>query len=154
MDLILWRHAEADDAPEGDDLDRALTPRGLKQAERMARWLNQRLPHRVRVLASPAVRAQQTAEVLERKFRTVDALAPGAGPEALLAAARWPDSAEPVLVVGHQPTLGQTVAWLLGGVGDTNWSIRKGGVWWLRRRPERDGQAQTLLLAAISPEML
>ena len=153
MDLILWRHAEAED-DASDDLQRPLTPRGLKQADRMAKWLNQRLPHRVRVLASPAVRTQQTALALERKFRTVDALAPGGSAEALLAAARWPDSSEPVLVVGHQPTLGQAVAWLLGGVDDASWSIRKGGVWWLRRRPERDGQAQTLLLAALSPEML
>jgi phosphohistidine phosphatase len=154
MDLILWRHAEAhDEAPEGD-LARALTPRGHKQAERMAHWLNQRLPHRLRVLASPAVRAQQTAAALERKFRTVDALGPDSDVQALLQAARWPDGSEPVLVVGHQPTLGHAVAWLLGGVGDASWSIRKGGVWWLRRRPERDGSAQTLLMAAISPELL
>ncbi|MEO7547467.1 MAG: histidine phosphatase family protein, partial [Ramlibacter sp.] len=40
MDLILWRHAEAEDAPEGgDDLDRALTSRGEKQAARVAAWL-------------------------------------------------------------------------------------------------------------------
>ena len=41
MDLILWRHAEAE---EGDnDLARELTPKGEKQAARVAEWLLQRL---------------------------------------------------------------------------------------------------------------
>ena len=41
MDLILWRHAEAFDLAEGGtDLERMLTPRGEKQAARMAAWLD------------------------------------------------------------------------------------------------------------------
>ena len=44
MDLILWRHAEAFDLAEGQtDLERALTPRGEKQAARMAAWLDRQL---------------------------------------------------------------------------------------------------------------
>ena len=44
MDLILWRHAEAFEMREvQDDLDRALTPKGERQALRMAAWLNQQL---------------------------------------------------------------------------------------------------------------
>ncbi|HCL86559.1 MAG TPA: histidine phosphatase family protein, partial [Comamonadaceae bacterium] len=44
MDLILWRHAEAIEARDGeDDLQRALTPRGEKQAARMAAWLDRQL---------------------------------------------------------------------------------------------------------------
>ena len=40
MDLIVWRHAEAHEAEPGeDDMQRALTPRGRKQAERMAACL-------------------------------------------------------------------------------------------------------------------
>ena len=42
MDLILWRHAEAFEMREvQDDLDRSLTPKGERQAQRMAAWLNQ-----------------------------------------------------------------------------------------------------------------
>lgn len=153
MDLILWRHAEADEAGEGvDDLERALTPKGERQAERMAGWLLRQLASTTRVLVSPAVRAQQTAQTLERKFKTVDALAPGASVEALLHAARWPDAREPVLVVGHQPTLGMTVAYLLSGA-TTPWALRKGAVVWLRGR-EREGQMQVVLHAALAPDMV
>ena len=63
MDLILWRHAEAEIAAPGqDDLQRALTPKGERQARRMAAWLNQRLAATTRVLVSPALRCRQTAE--------------------------------------------------------------------------------------------
>jgi phosphohistidine phosphatase len=155
MDLILWRHAEAFELQEhseiGNDLERALTPRGERQAHRVAAWLGRQLPHGARVLASPARRAQQTAAALERKFKTVEALAPGQGVDALLAAARWPQAREAVLVVGHQPVLGMTAARLLCGE-DQPWSVRKAGVWWLRAR-EREGALQVVLHAVMSPEM-
>lgn len=104
MDLVLWRHCEAE--PGEPDLGRRLTPKGQKQAERLAAWLDARLPDTARILVSPAERAQQTAVALQRKFRTIPELAPGANVAAVLAAANWPESREPVLIVGHQPTLG------------------------------------------------
>jgi phosphohistidine phosphatase len=153
MDLILWRHAEALEPGEGEnDLDRALTSKGERQAARMAQWLNHHLPATTRILASPARRCQQTAHALERRFKTVDALAPDAGVDALLAGARWPDSREPVLVIGHQPTLGLTAAWLLAGSVQP-WSIKKAGVWWLRSRV-REGELQVLLHATIATDLL
>ena len=154
MDLILWRHAEAFDAREGqDDLDRPLTPKGERQAVRVAAWLNRQLPAGTRVLVSPARRAQQTAAPLERKFKTLPALAPDATVDALLQAARWPDGREPVLVVGHQPTLGLTAAYLLSGQAQA-WSVRKGAAWWLRGR-EREGEPPVVVLyASIAPELV
>ena len=153
MDLILWRHAEAHIAREGqDDAERALTPKGERQAQRMAEWLNQRMAASTRVLVSPAVRAQETARALRRSFRTVDALGHDAGVDELLAAVRWPESNEPVLVVGHQPTLGFTAARLLADI-DKYWAMKKGAVWWLRRR-ERDGGAQVVLQAVQGPDLL
>ncbi len=153
MDLILWRHAEAHEAkPDQDDLTRALTGKGERQAERMASWLNRLLPASTRVLASPARRTQQTAAALERKFRTVDGLAPDQGVEALLHAVRWPDAREPVLVIGHQPTLGLAAGWLLTQQ-PTPWVLRKGAVLWLRGR-EREGTQQVVLHAAMSPDLL
>jgi phosphohistidine phosphatase len=153
MDLILWRHAEAAEAREGqDDLDRALTPKGERQAQRMAEWLNQRLAHSTRVLVSPARRCQQTAKALGRSFKTVEAIAPGADGEALLKAARWPDAHEPVLLVGHQPTLGLVAAWVLTGTPQA-WAIKKGAVWWLRGR-DREGDAQVVLQSVLSPDHL
>ena len=153
MDLILWRHAEAvleEDAEE--DLERALTARGERQAERMAEWLNRRIAHSTRVLASPARRCQQTASALGRKFKTAAALAPGASAEDIVAAARWPEAAEAVLVVGHQPTLGMAAALILTGTA-APWPVKKGAVWWLRQR-SRDGGDQVLLQAMQSPDCL
>jgi len=151
MNLILWRHAEAIDAEDGGvDLDRALTARGERQAARMAHWLNQHLPATTRVLVSPARRTQQTAQALERKFKTVAALGPGASASALLEAARWPDAREPVLVVGHQPVLGEVASYLMAGTVQP-WSVKKGAVWWLRRR-NRDGDDRTVLVAVRGPE--
>jgi phosphohistidine phosphatase len=151
MDLILWRHAEAvEHASSLDDLERPLTSRGERQAARMAAWLNQHLPATTRVLVSPARRTQQTALALERKFRCVPAIAPDAPVAALLEAARWPDAKEPVLVIGHQPTLGMVAAHLLCGA-EQPWSVKKGAVWWLRSR-ERDGDGQVVLVTVRGPE--
>jgi phosphohistidine phosphatase len=151
MDLILWRHAEAVEALDGaTDLERPLTSRGEKQAARMAAWLNQQLPATTRVLASPARRTQQTAQSLERKFRTVTALAPAASVQAVLEAVRWPNAKEAVLVVGHQPTLGMIASQLLTGTAQAL-AVKKGAIWWLRSR-EREGEGQVVLVAALAPE--
>ena len=153
MDLILWRHAEAHVAREGQtDLERALTAKGERQAQRMAEWLNQRMAHSTRILVSPALRTQQTAKALDRHFKTVPAIAPEASVTVLLSAARWPDASEPVLVIVHQPTLGQVAALLLGEVAQS-WVIKKGAVWWLRSR-EREGGNQVVLQAVQSPDCL
>ncbi|HUG24255.1 phosphohistidine phosphatase SixA [Piscinibacter sp.] len=153
MDLILWRHAEAHVQREGqDDLQRALTAKGERQAQRMAEWLNQRIAHSTRILASPAVRCQQTAKALGKGFKTVEALAPDTPVEAVLKATRWPDATEPVLVVGHQPALGMVAALLLTGEPQA-WAIKKGAVWWLRTR-DREGQPQVVLQAVQAPDCL
>lgn len=153
MDLILWRHAEAQEAADSSgDMARPLTRRGEKQAARMADWLDRQLPDGARVLASPALRTEQTVRALQRKYRLHDELRPGASPEQLLALAGWPHGKAPVLIVGHQPTLGETVARLLG-LPERECAVRKGAVWWLRSR-ERDGQLQTVVLTVQSPDLL
>ncbi|NML45481.1 histidine phosphatase family protein [Ramlibacter sp. G-1-2-2] len=151
MDLILWRHAEAEDEHEGVvDMDRALTSRGEKQAARVAAWLDRNLPEGTRILCSPALRCEQTVLPLARKYKLRGELAPGATPAAVLAAAQWPDAKHPVLVVGHQPVLGETLAQLLRIEGGSL-PVRKCGVWWLRAR-ERDGDGQTVVWAVQSPD--
>lgn len=156
MDLILWRHAEAGEAAGprdgAADLLRPLTHKGERQAQRVAAWLNQQLPASTRVLCSPARRAQQTAAALERKVKTQDELGPDAQVAALLHAARWPDGREPVLVVGHQPTLGLAAAYLLAGQPQP-WTVRKGAAWWLRVR-QREGLLQVVLHAVVAPELV
>jgi phosphohistidine phosphatase len=153
MDLILWRHAEAHEAEEGaSDLERTLTPRGEKQAARMAAWLDRQLPEGVRVLCSPAARTVQTVQALNRKYKLRAELAPDGSADDLLAVVGWPKTRLPVLVVGHQPTLGQTLAQLLG-LRASECPVRKGAVWWLRSR-ERDGVLQTVVVTVQTPEIL
>ncbi len=165
MDLILWRHAEAEDGL--DDLQRALTSKGQRQAVQMAQWIKKHLPATapatLRILASPAVRTQQTAQALGWSFETVGALRPGAMPEALFKAAteRIPlQVTGQVLIVGHQPTLGALAAQLLTGQAG-NLSVRKGGVLWLRLGAQQNPTPGTAthfssacLLAAMTPGML
>jgi phosphohistidine phosphatase len=127
-----------------------LTAKGERQAARMARWLNQHLPEGTRVLVSPTLRTVQTAQGLDRRKRVLEALGPDQSVEALLHAARWPDAKEPVVVVGHQPTLGLTAAYLLAGVMQP-WPVRKGALWWIKRR-EREAQVEILLHASLSSE--
>ena len=77
MDLVLWRHAEAIDLDlVGDDMLRTLSPKGEKQALRMGAWLDRQLPAGTKVFSSPALRADQTARALDRKYKTSAALAP------------------------------------------------------------------------------
>jgi len=150
MDLILWRHAEAQDGKP--DLHRELTAKGRKQAQRVAEWLQQRLPDGYALIASPAARAQQTAEALGRKFRTEPAIAPGASVAKLLHAAQWPDYKGLVILVGHQPDFGYAAAHLVAG-SRQSWSLKKGGLWWLSNRT-RDEEDQVVVRAVVSPDLL
>jgi len=158
MDLILWRHAEAEVAePGGDDLSRPLTKKGERQASRMAAWLDRHLPEGTRVLVSPSERTQQTVAPLGRKFKLRDELVPDTTVADVLTLLKWhpetgPQSKGPVLLVGHQPYLGQLIARLLG-MDEQICSVRKGGVWWLRTRM-RDGQLQTVLLTVAVPDFI
>lgn len=148
MDLILWRHADAEDG--NDDMARALTPKGLKQAARMAEWLERRLPKNARVLVSPARRAQQTAEPLSRGRETSQEIAPGAQPAAILRAAGWPSAGGTVVIVGHQPTLGATAALAVAGK-PAEWRMKKGGVWWISVKA---GESSPAVVAVMTPDLL
>ncbi|WP_245574965.1 SixA phosphatase family protein [Chitinilyticum litopenaei] len=156
MDLILWRHAEAEDAAV-TDLARALTPKGKKQAARMAKWLKTQLAGReadISVLASQARRSQETAAALPWPVRIDERLNPDFSSAArILEVSGWPQAAGKVVIIaGHQPMLGRAASLLLCGV-EQETSVKKAGVWWLQRR-ERDGKIDFLLRAMITPELL
>ena len=153
MDLIVWRHAEAFDPTQGQaDALRELTPKGEKQAKRMAAWLDRQLPNGVRVLVSPALRSVQTAQALDRKHVLRRELSHDSGLEDVLQVTGWPDAKMPVLVVGHQPTLGRLIAHLLG-LPEQECAVRKGAVWWLRSR-WREGALQTVIVTVQNPDLL
>ena len=150
MELILWRHAEAEDGIH--DTERKLTAKGVKQASRMAKWLRARMANGAVILVSPAKRAQQTARALSPEFKTVKEIGLAASAEDVLLATGWPGADRTVVVVGHQPTLGESAALLLTGKQE-QWNVKKGAVIWIARRADV-AHARTQLRAAISPDLL
>jgi len=150
MDLILWRHAEAEDGIP--DAARQLTAKGQKQAQQMAAWLSTHLPQNTRILVSPATRTQETAAALGQEFETVKEVGLSANANSLLTKAGWPHAEGAVLVVSHQPTLGEVAAFLLTGE-ERAWSVKKGAVWWFVNRT-RQGEGQSVLRCVLAPEML
>lgn len=158
MELILWRHADAGDsvADPLEDLERRLSDRGRRQALRVARWLESRLPERCMVYSSPAPRALETAETLGLKLRIDERLAPGASGETVLQVAGWPgmdggDSRNRhVLIIGHQPSLGEAFSLALSGLAG-HWTVRKGSLVWL---VSREAGASVYLRAAIGPDLV
>lgn len=146
MDLILWRHAEAEERRPGlPDARRRLTPKGEKQARRMAKWLRKRLPKDTRILVSPTERTQMTAHALGLPFEIEERIGPDADADDVLKAAGWPAGAGAVLVVGHQPTVGRVAALVMTGK-EADWAIKKGAVWWLS-----PGGEAAILRATLSP---
>ena len=154
MELILWRHAEAEDGSDTTlDHERRLTGgqalalvlHDLGDAELPVLGMAKLLPQ------GPATRTQQTANALELAYEIEPGLGIGASASDVLKAAGWPDHRGVVLIVGHQPTLGRVAAKLLAGE-EADWSIRKGAIWWFSSR-ERDGERQTLLRAVMTPDI-
>lgn len=153
MELILWRHAEAEyEAPS--DLKRRLTPKGRKQAEKMAKWLSAQLEGKKPCLiASGALRAQETLAALSPDFVIDPRLNPGTSPGRYLEVCNWPrDENALVIIAGHQPEIGRVASLLLAGE-EQYWSVKKGAIWWFQRW-ERGDQIECNLRAMLTPEML
>jgi phosphohistidine phosphatase len=146
MDLILWRHAEAEAG--SPDSARKLTEHGREQARRIAAWLKPRLPGNCEILVSPAARAQQTASALGVRFATSPAVGTDAVAVDIISAIDWPVRSEATLIVGHQPTLGRLAALLLSEA-EADWDIGKGALWWLSRT-----NGGIALRAVVDPELL
>ncbi|QDQ26448.1 histidine phosphatase family protein [Chitinimonas arctica] len=148
--LILWRHAEAEDGE--DDLARSLTLRGHKQANKVGEWLRARLPANARIVASEALRARQTAAALYPEHGVDARLNPCMSASDYLTVSGWPDAGGTIVLVGHQPTIGQLAAKLLSGI-EADWAAKKGAIWWLQYRL-RDGMPQTRLKTMLAPDQL
>ncbi len=147
MDLILWRHADAEDGVP--DEARRLTAKGRRQSKKMADWLAGRLPGDYRVICSPALRTRETAAALSANPQIEKAVSTAATPQGLLKAAGWPGGTGTVVVVGHQPTLGAAAALALTGEASA-WSLKKGAIWWLTC----DNGSGVVVRAMLAPGIL
>lgn len=150
MELILWRHAEAEDG--FPDAARKLTEKGIKQANNMAQWLKPRLPRSTRIIVSPAKRTQQTALALSKDFETLPEVGTSAAAETVLNTVDWPYAEGATLIVGHQPTLGNIAASLICN-SRAGFSIKKGAIWWFSCK-QNGGNENTILRAVINPDMV
>ena len=148
MDIILWRHAEAEDS--WPDEKRRLTKKGREQAARVGRWLRERLPS-YRLISSPAARARETAEGLDAAYGLMPELYAGASVMDVLEAAGWPRAEAPVVLVGHQPLLGEIAAYLMTRRTES-WPIKKGAIWWFRCE-QAGGGIGSELVASITPKL-
>jgi phosphohistidine phosphatase len=153
--LILWRHAEAEDhSKTGSDTDRALTKTGHKDAAKMAKWLSQHLPSNADIFCSPAKRCLETAAALQKlnpiKIKVADFLSTDSTVEIIVNKVSNDDSSKTTLIIGHQPNLGLVITKLLG-MNESACSVKKGAIWWLRQR-EVGGALQIYLFAVQHPD--
>jgi phosphohistidine phosphatase len=134
MELLLMRHAEAEDLAATDQL-RRLTEKGRRQAESVGEYLSRQGITVDRVLSSPALRTMETAEIVARRLKTDVTPAPWALPGMSASAAI--ESLENfrhckrVLLVGHQPDIGLLIAKLLGLRDDRSLHVRKASLFHL-----------------------
>lgn len=156
MNLILWRHAEAEAGT--DDLARVLTEKGRKQAKRAARWLDAHLHDAPQIWVSEAVRSRQTAEALRRPCRVVAEINPDAQAERLLPLLdRLPESGyETVIWVGHEPWIGRLCAFLLQGsfVAEQHFPVKKSALWWFKLAAAANGRQSARLYAVLPPALM
>ena len=153
MDLILLRHAQAEDGIP--DAARQLTRRGERDAMLIANWIIRRLPERnVRILSSPTRRTRQTADAFGRRYELSDRISPPASVEDVIDLVDWPDRRDGVLIiVGHQPWIGEVIATLATGQPEP-WSVRKGAFWWLSPPGDGSRQAPARVRAVLAPDLL
>jgi phosphohistidine phosphatase len=123
MLVILFRHGPSEERdPERwpDDGDRPLTERGEEKTRRAAEGLSRLVPSVDVVLASPLIRAQQTARILcdvlqAPAAETIAALEPGSPWRAVLERLRREPEDATIVLVGHEPDLGRLAGGLVFG---------------------------------------
>ena len=148
--LILWRQAEAEaTSTSSEDIDRALTKKGRKDAAKMAKWLSRHLPDDAKILCSPARRCLETVAALQRisenTIQIVEFLGVDSSAEIIAKKVMNDDNSKTTLIIGHQPNLGLLIAKLLG-MPESACVVKKGAVWWLRQRLAND-------VSGVTPQM-
>ena len=138
MKLLIVRHADAGDREEWEksgrpDEERPLSPKGMEQMRGAARGLLALVPDIDVIVASPLVRAVQTAEILLAAYagkptlETHASLEPEVGPEKFRVWLRDHDELGVIAAVGHEPHLGILTTWLMTGEKGSRVEMKKGG---------------------------
>ncbi len=118
MLLYVFRHGIAEPLQPGQtDADRKLTPQGVQRTRKAALGLARLADRPDAILTSPKLRAAQTAAILGEVFERAPATVPWLADEPAHAVVHELRQREEdtILIVGHEPTLSQTIAHLLTG---------------------------------------
>ena len=89
----------------------------------------------------------------KRKYKCRDELSPNALPNEVLKLDNWPHNKQTILIVSHQPLIGQLISQLLH-IPSHALSIKKCSVWWLRSKIMSDETVQVNLVTVQAPDML
>jgi phosphohistidine phosphatase len=156
-ELYILRHGAAVTRGVSEDSKRPLTPVGKRKMEEIASGLRRLGVDPDWIVSSPLERAVETAEIVAESLPAKvplefsDALRPGGSAEALISLLAKHSSRRRVLVVGHEPDLGQMAGRLIGAGRSAHLAFKKGGcclitfrefppqspgelVWWLTPR--------------------
>jgi phosphohistidine phosphatase len=124
MELYLFRHGIAEDAPAGrSDASRALTGEGRERSAAVAKMARDAGVAPSLIASSPYVRAMQSAEVAAKEFGysadilRLPSLVPHGTPEAVWNDIRDLRDESAVLFAGHEPLMANLAAWLLNAPG-------------------------------------
>ena len=160
MDLYVVRHAVAEEpTPGGADADRELTSDGIRKLRRAIRGMRALDLRFGRVLSSPWRRAVQSAELLgvlvdEPRPILTSLLTTSPRAELLAQIAEiTAGSQRGTVVIGHEPWLGELVAWL--AFGDARFGealdLKKTGLVWLSGTAVPGGM---MIRAMLPPKLL
>jgi len=140
MELIFLRHGLAVDQEEwkGAEADRPLTAEGTERTRDVVRGLRTLKVRPDVILASPLLRARETAEIAKKglvtdaKVDLVEELAPAASPDRLIG--RLADFADKpvVLCVGHEPHISTTISAMVSGKTAATFEVKKAGACCIR----------------------
>ena len=132
-ELILLRHTHAESAKSGDgDLQRALSKRGIAEAEDAGRWLRKHAALPARVLCSPARRTRQTLDCALGEINpTLEPRIYEATAGELIALIDEHADAERIVLVGHNPGFETLVALLATGQSGDFRGMPPAGIAWI-----------------------
>jgi phosphohistidine phosphatase len=163
MDVLLIRHAPAEDREQfaltgqPDEL-RPLSPRGIERMQLAARGLVTLALPIERLITSPLVRAQQTAQIVApaleiRQFDTEAMLSPQVPTDSLIDWLRKQPRVDGLALIGHEPNLSHLAETLLCGSANGCMPLKKGGAI-LLRFAEGIAAGQGQLIWSLTPGIL
>ena len=155
MRLYFLRHGLAGDPATwtGDDFYRPLTAEGHAKMRREAQTVKKILPRLDLIVTSPLVRAKQTAQIvadaLNAEKRLVEDERVGHGFDVTRLSAILEERRDlaTLMLVGHEPSMSQTMGRFLGGA---HIALKKGGL----ARIDIDDPAPPVLVWLLPPKLL